>query len=192
MQASHTAKLDIKHLPEAVRHAHLFEEMHNKCLLSLGQFCDNGYEVHLTEHEIFITHMMDAALSLKGHRDPYSKMWTVNITDQSCKTEARVQTTRLMANNVYEYKKKQDIVTYLHKAAFSPVKSTWIQAVQNGFYTTWPGLTPELVDKHLQKSTATVKGHLQQIRQNLQSTKAPTTSTQSTTNVMTIPSPEDV
>ena len=163
MQATHTAKLAIEHLPDEVRKAYLFSEMQDKCLLSLGQFCDNGYEVHLTMKEIFITHLSDPALSLKGHRDPISKMWTVDIT-KPCPTESRVQTTRLMANNVYEYKKKKDIVTYLHRAAFSPVKSTWIQAIQAGFFTTWPGLTPALVDKHLNKSPATIKGHLRQIR----------------------------
>ena len=92
-----------------------------------------------------------------------------------------------MANNVYEHKKKKDTVSYLHKAAFSPVKSTWIQVIQAGFYTTWPGLTPELVEKYLDKSTATVKGHLRQIRQNLRSTKTTTNSTTKNTSVMTMP-----
>ena len=67
--------------------------------------------------------MVDPNLSLRGHRDPMSKMWTVNIADPTCHTDSHVQPTRIMANNVYEYKKKKDIVTYLHKAAFSLVKS---------------------------------------------------------------------
>ena len=193
MQATHTAKLAIDHLPDAVRHAYVFPEMQNKCLLALGTFCDNGYEIHLTISHIYITHLTDPALSLVGHRDLVSKMWTVNIDNNPNQTAARVQSTRLMANNVYEYKKKKDIVTYLHKAAFSPVKSTWLRAIQAGFYTTWPGLTPELVDKHLDKSTNIVKGHLRQIQQNLRSTSKPTqTPTSTPTPVMTIPSNEGV
>ena len=108
--------------------------MENKCLLALGQFYDNGYEVRLTQTEIFITHILDPAMSLKGNRNPVTKMWTVDIENKPNQTEARVQNTRLMANNVYEYKKKKDVVTYLHKAAFSPVKFTWIQAMQAGFF----------------------------------------------------------
>eukprot|EP00957_Ditylum_brightwellii_P028290 2137304-Ditylum_brightwellii.AAC.1 len=38
------------------------------------------------------------------------------------------------------------------------------------YLTTWPSLTVEMVTKYLDKSTATSKGHLNQQRQNLQST----------------------
>jgi len=114
--------------------------------------------------------MLGPAMSLKGNRDPITRMWIVNIENTPNQTEARVQSTRLMANNVYKYKKK-NIVTYLHKAAFSPVKSTWMQAIQAGFVTTCTGLTAELADKHLDKSAATVKGHLRKIRKNIRSTK---------------------
>ena len=56
MQATHTAKLAIDHLPDAVRHAHVFPEMQNKCLLALGLFCDNGYKIHLTITHLHHTH----------------------------------------------------------------------------------------------------------------------------------------
>ena len=57
------------------------------------------------------------------------------ISEEPTKTDQRLQTTRLQANNVYEYKKKQDTVTYLHKTVFSPVKSTWIKVINAGFST---------------------------------------------------------
>ena len=97
-----------------------------------------------------------------------------------------------MANNVYEYNKKKGIITYIHKAAFSPVKSTWIQAINAGFYSSWPGLTVNLAEKHLPKSPATIKGHQRQFRQHLRSTSSTTTPLQpSTPHVMTTPSPSD-
>ena len=73
-------------------------------------------------------------------------MWIINIFDEPNKTDLRVQTTRLQAKNIYKYKKKQDTVTFLHKAGFSPVKSTCIKAINAGFFNTWPGLTSELVE----------------------------------------------
>jgi hypothetical protein len=51
------------------------------------------------------------------------------------------------------------------------VPSTWLQAIQAAIYNTWPGLTTDLVANYLPKSTATVKGHINQQRQNLRSTK---------------------
>jgi hypothetical protein len=62
-------------------------------------------------------------------------------------------------------------VQFLHAACGSPVPSAWITAINNGHFATWPGLTADLVRKHLPKSTATVKGHLNQQRKNLRSTK---------------------
>jgi hypothetical protein len=54
---------------------------------------------------------------------------------------------------------------------FQPLKSTWITAIKNGNFTSWPGLTEHAVEKHLSKSTSTTKGHLNQQRKNARSTK---------------------
>ena len=185
MTSSHTALLDFPTLPIAVRRAHIFPSMQNKALLSLGQFCDNGYDVALTRTTISINHHHNPSLSLYGQRDTTTGMWTVDIS-----AKPHPPTITSHCHNIYELNKKRDIVTYLHKAAFSPVPSTWIQAIETGFYTSWPGLTPDLVKKHLPKSPATVKGHLRQIRQNLRSTKPkPLTPTPNNDTVMTTEPP---
>ena len=75
-----------------------------------------------------------------------------------------------------------------------------MKAINVGFVNTWSGLTVDLVMKFLDKSEATVKGYLRQIRQNLRSTtkklsitpSAPiTTSTISPPRVMTTSSIND-
>ena len=60
---------------------------------------------------------------------------------------------------VYKFRKKDDIVKFLHGCALSPVKTTWIQAVKKKYFTTWPGLSDDTILKHLGKVDATVKGH---------------------------------
>ena len=65
----------------------------------------------------------------------------------------------------------KDLVVYLHQATFSPVPSTWIAAIDAGFFSTWPGLTSDLVRKHLPKSLSTAKGHMQKTKMNIRSTK---------------------
>ena len=47
----------------------------------------------------------------------------------------------------------------------------WVKAIKKNHFTTWPGLTEQLVSKHLPKSVATAEGHLNQEQQGLQSTK---------------------
>jgi hypothetical protein len=64
-------------------------------------------------------------------------------------------------------------VRFLHAAAFSPVQETWLKAIWAGHFATWPGLTEDLVRKHLPKEIASVKVHLSQRRKNLR----PTTTT---------------
>jgi hypothetical protein len=59
----------------------------------------------------------------------------------------------------------------IHAACFSPVKSTWIKAIKNGNFPSWPGLNEHAVEKHLSKSTSTAKGHLNQQRKNTRTTK---------------------
>jgi hypothetical protein len=69
------------------------------------------------------------------------------------------------------HKTKADLVAFLHAACFSPATSTFLRAIKAGYFATWPGLTPELVTQHLPKSIASVKGHLDQQRKNVRSTK---------------------
>ena len=71
---------------------------------------------------------------------------------------------------IQKKKTHMELVQYLHAACFSPVKSTFIKAIKNNHFGTWPGLTAELVSKYLPKVIATTQGHLHQERQKLQST----------------------
>ena len=54
---------------------------------------------------------------------------------------------------------------------FSPTKRTWIQAVKKGHVKTWPGVTVDAIQHYLPMSEATMLGHLDQQRKNIQSTK---------------------
>ena len=125
MQSSHTALIDAPHLPLVVRKAHIFPTMKNKALLSLGKFHDNGYEVALAKSAIHIIHQHEASLSLHGTWEPSNGMWIVDISTNDLQPPyASPASTAPQVNNVYELNKKRDIVTYLHKVAFSPVPST--------------------------------------------------------------------
>ena len=65
-----------------------------------------------------------------------------------------------------------DLAEFLHGACFAPVLSTWIIAIQNNHFLTWPGRTEKLVRKYLFPSLVTAQGHLHQERKHLQSTKS--------------------
>ena len=60
---------------------------------------------------------------------------------------------------------------------FSLSESTFKAAIQKGFLKSFPGLTPQLVDKFLPPMAATAMDRLTQEKQHLQSTKTVKTTT---------------
>ena len=62
-------------------------------------------------------------------------------------------------------------MAYLHAACFSPVLPTLVKAINSGNFSSWTGLTDDLVTNNIPTYQATVKVHLQQQRKNLRSTK---------------------
>ena len=82
MTATYTALINAPHLPNTVRYAHIFPQMHNKALLSLRKIFDNDYNVKLTRTTISIDHLHDPSMSLHGYRDRTTIMWTVYLSYQ--------------------------------------------------------------------------------------------------------------
>jgi hypothetical protein len=103
-----------------------------------------------------------------GSRDPRSRLWRVDLKQKFEKQEVQ-------CNHAHDNNNQKDLINYLHAACFSPVKSTWVTAIKNGNFSSWPGLIEHAVEKHLSKTAATTKGHLNQQRQNARTTKINTT-----------------
>ena len=64
-----------------------------------------------------------------------------------------------------------DLAMYYHRAAFSLVLTTFITEINNGNSSTWPGLTADLIAKHLPKSLVIAKGHDKLAKKNIRSTR---------------------
>ena len=91
-------------------------------------------------------------------------------TLQACSTRFN-KGTNYVVNNAFAMATNPDLAMYYHRAAFSPVPTTFISAINKGNFSTWPGLTAELISKHLPKSLATAKCHNKLARQNVRSTR---------------------
>ena len=146
------------------RTARVFDEM-NVNLISVGQLCDDGCTVTFTANKANVIKNNQTIMS--AHRNHNNGMWIYNFHQQ----QAQQITESPRMNNLYEITKASELVKYLHAAAGFPVVATWIKAIQNNQFATWPGLTSALVYKHLPKVDETVKGHLKQQRQNVRSTQ---------------------
>jgi hypothetical protein len=72
---------------------------------------------------------------------------------------------------VYELKTQPELVRYHHAAVGYPTQPTWLKAIINRQFSSWPGLTAEAVWKHYSESEETHKGHGMKTRSGLRSTK---------------------
>jgi hypothetical protein len=62
-------------------------------------------------------------------------------------------------------------MAFNHALLYSPTYNTLAKAIQSGFLNSIPGLTMDALRRHPPRSSAMVKGHLDQQRKNLRSTK---------------------
>ena len=159
IKATHTALLDIPHIPINARQCHLFPDMGSKALLSIAQFVDNGYKVILTTQALYMVHETNPSMSFEGTRDSVTRIWTINlknITKQKNVASNAIAASN-EANNLYDCTLKRDIFKYLHCVAGSPAPTIWCNAIDNNHYATWPGLLSQMVRKHLPKYFAIKK-----------------------------------
>ena len=78
---------------------------------------------------------------------------------------------KYFAGSAYECKSKNTLVDYYHASCWSPTHSGWGKSITKTFFTYWPGLSLDLVHKHLTKKQSTILGHFQQPWKGLRSTQ---------------------
>jgi hypothetical protein len=92
---------------------------------------------------------------MTGWRCPTTKLWRVPLKPdwKNMNTETTLlseKATRIMmekrgqfdpiefVNSVYELPNLEQVIAWYHAAAGYPTKTTWIKAIEAGFYATWP------------------------------------------------------
>jgi hypothetical protein len=165
IQSSHTCNLLLTDLPHQARQAHILPGLLDNSLISVGQFCDNEYSLTFTHDQVTVSRNGKEVMYVSQY--PKSRLWRVNL-NQKMKPDIA------QCNHAHDNNNQKYLINYLHAACFSPVKSTWIKAIKNGNFSSWPGLNEQNVEKYLSKSTSTAKGHLNQQRQNARTTKSKT------------------
>jgi hypothetical protein len=165
IQSSHTCNLLLTGLLLQARQVHILPGLVHNSLISVGQLCDNGCTITFTHDQVTVTKNEECVM--RGSRDPKSRLWRVDL-------KQKLENHEIQCNHAHHNNNQKFSINYLHAACFSPVKSTWITAIKNGNFLSWPGLTDHAVEKHLSKSTATTKGHLNRQRQNARTTQIKT------------------
>ena len=108
---------------------------------------------------------------MRETRDARTNLYMLSLTQQNNLMTEPKTPNEYFAGSAYECKQKKTLVDYHHASCWSPTHSGWGKAITKNFFTSWPGLSVDLVHKHLNKKQSTILGHLQQPRKGLRSTQ---------------------
>ena len=96
------------------------------------------------------TEILDKLISQKSKRDATRELHRVDLNDCHHKLTVIVR----------KQQTRQELVQYLHATCISPIKSTYVRVIKRNNFLTWPGLTEDLVKRHLPPNIPTAQGHL--------------------------------
>jgi hypothetical protein len=186
-----TAADIISELPHDICHfakdIHIVPTITKNSLLSIPKMAYAGHITVFNDKEINIYNARDTKVLvtrqaiLQGWYDKKVMLWCVPLipivfnknTDMVFTTKPPTKflpeqppPTKAI-HNVYELKTQPELIRYLHAAAVFPTKPTWIKAIKNKQFASWPGLTTKAVAKHYPESEETLKGHRRKIRSGL-------------------------
>ena len=167
-----TDKFDLP-LPKQCLDFHVFKRGDvQRPLLSVGKACDAGCDVHF--NKTTCKFLKNGIELLRGYRDPYTGLYLLPNNSRRKHPPALSSSETAAPSHhslsAYEQQSVPQLMRYLHACAGFPVTKTWLQAINKGYYITWPGLTPSRVRRYLPKSEETALGHLRLVRQHTRGT----------------------
>ena len=130
-----TCTLDLPQLPTNAIDAHILPGLTHSSLISIGKLCDAGCTATFDDQQVLI--QKDKQTILHGPRDFRTGLWRIPLTNQPTKPSSTPsQTTqKQQLNSAYDCTTIAALIKFLHATAFSPVKSTWLQAIQRGVFS---------------------------------------------------------
>ena len=184
MTSTHTCTLDLPELPTKARLGHIIPGLASDSLLLVIKLCNAGCEVLF--NKIGCTVKYRGRIVLTGNKCTKTGLWMVPISNKPTKT-AQILTpppqevlnhlelagwAQEVAANIHPTTSQPELPKYLHQILCSPPKTTLLRAINNHQLDSLPGLTHDLINRHLPPSTATEKGHMIRTCQGLRSTRA--------------------
>ena len=181
--STHTCEARLPQVPKKGRFSHVLPGLARHSLISIVRLCNAGCEVKFTKIECIVTYR--GCEVLRGKKCLRTGLWMVHLnpsvpendTESVLPPAQDVIQPSLQANHMQEYaanviptSSKAELAMYYHQILCSPPASTMIKAIKNNQLRSFPGLTIELITKHLPPSTATEKGHMIRTRQGVRST----------------------
>ena len=178
--AKHVTQLPFQQLSPKANQADTFEEFPTS-LMSVGKTSDDGTISIFTKDGVTVHKEQDVLITCKGKpiligvRDEHGR-YRIPLMQQKGQWQPRPPKKRInavlqQANSVYDLPSTEQAIKWMHAVCGYPVKSTWMKAIKAGNFIGWPLLTEKNVQKYYPETDETIKGHMNQTRKNVRSTK---------------------
>ena len=184
VRSTHVCKLRLPQVPEKGRFGHVLPGLSRHSLVSVVRLCNAGCEITFSKIECIVKYR--GRIVLRGKKCTRTGLWMVPL-DQPTTPAYEIPTfnenqdivsnyAQNIAANVIPTSSPEELAMYFHQCLGSPPKSTLLKALRNkagkNQLKSFPGLTFDLISKHLPPSSATDKGHMVRTRQGVRSTRS--------------------
>jgi hypothetical protein len=180
-QAKFVTQLPFKSLSAQAAQADTFQDFPSS-LMSMGKTANDGTISIFTEDGVTVHKETDVLIACKGEpiligvRNEQGRYQIPLIQRQGqwqpWRPLKQAQKCLRQANSIYDLPSTEQTIKWLHAVCGYPVKLTWLKAIKAGNYNVWPMLTECNVNKYYPETSETPKGHMNQMRKNVRSTKA--------------------
>ena len=144
-------------------------------LVGIGPICDADYSAPFTKDAVSI-------YSPKGNRFLMGwceidgpRMWRMSLLPDETSTpditSSNAQQSTLKAFSAYDLPSVEALIRYFHAASGFSVRDTWLKVIKAGNFDSCPGLTYQNETKYCPAWKETIKRHMVQTRQRVQSTR---------------------
>jgi hypothetical protein len=181
-----TGKATKKMLPKhnlriAAHNMNIVPGLHS-ALVSVPKLANVGYTLVLTKNGVAVYDDNTTAITasnppiLESDQCQHTGMWKINLNPKNPNTHSpnKQHAAPKTINVIFDLPRSHKTFLWCHTSAGFPPKETFIDAVRNGNYATWPKLLAALINQYYPDSDTTVKGHLKGQCQGIQSTKQKT------------------
>jgi hypothetical protein len=193
VNSTHTCDITIPGLPKVLV-GHMVTKLTIALLIRIRVLCNAGCKVVFTKNKCDVWY--NRKIILCGNKDPSTALWMLPINkdieegmqpineptsaplQMVCPTPKKRTTLPLDAHNgvahvasfTHSIKTRANGVRFAHQSLCNPKISTLLKAVRRGFLDKCPNLSEKLINKYLNASPATAKGHMKCPRHGIRST----------------------
>ena len=116
--------------------SHIFDNLTNSSLISIGQLCDDDCIVIFDKNAIHI--LKNNQCILRGTRNTSDGLWDIKLPHNTLSSPSTSDAFRSMNIIIQKDQSKSNLAQYLYSCCGSPPVSTFLKAARNGNLITWP------------------------------------------------------